>query len=738
MKIQLLVFSLFVSINIFSQGIEGAILDKDKMPISYVQVLNMSTGNHTHSDDIGAFLLVNTNVNDTILLSLLGYENKQVVVKDISSPLVIILNEMAFSMDEIIIRPRIDALNIFTEIDTKINPVSSSQEVLRQVPGLFIGQHAGGGKAEQIFLRGFDVDHGTDVSISADGIPVNMVSHAHGQGYADLHFIIPETINKINFGTGPYYVDQGNFNTAGFVDFETKDCLDNNTLQFELGHFNTHRILGMYNLINNKNNQAYIASEYLSSDGQFESPQNFNRINVFGKYTSQITSTNKISVSVSHFTSQWDASGQIPIRLVNNGTISRFGAVDDTEGGQTSRSNVIFKHKKALTKTSFLTSDFYYSRYEFNLFSNFTFFLDDPINGDQIRQKESRHLYGFKSQYNKSFSLGSVEGTIKTGLGLRNDVSNDNGLAHTLNREILLAYKQFGDIEESNISAFTEVVFKFGKLSINPGLRFDYFDFKYIDGLASIYKKESASQSILSPKLNLLFNASKELQLYIKSGKGFHSNDARVVIERDGSKTLPAAYGLDVGGIWKPFNRLLINGAFWHLFLEQEFIYVGDAGIVEQGGRTKRQGLDLSIRYQPAKWMYWNMDATYTQPRSIDEENGQDHVPLAPNLTLTGGFDILLNSRLFGGMKIRHLADRPANENNSIIAEGYTVVDFNLGYNWRQIRLGLQIQNFLNTAWNEAQFATESQLLNESEPVEEIHFTPGTPFNLKASISYSF
>ena len=203
-----------------------------------------------------------------------------------SSDDIIVLEDDIFRLNEIVIQPKLSAMNMISKIDLQTTPVNSSQEILSKVPGLFIGQHAGGGKAEQLFLRGFDIDHGTDIAISVDGMPVNMVSHAHGQGYADLHFLIPETVDKIDFGKGPYYSNKGDFATAGYVGFQTKDKLEKSSIGLEIGQFNTLRTVGLFNLLGNKKTQsAYIATEYILTDGPFDSPQNFNRMNLFGEYS---------------------------------------------------------------------------------------------------------------------------------------------------------------------------------------------------------------------------------------------------------------------------------------------------------------------------------------------------------------------------------------------------------------------------------------------------------------------
>ncbi|WP_338793967.1 TonB-dependent receptor [Bernardetia sp. MNP-M8] len=721
-----------------AQTITGTVVDEYERPLQEVNILSKATDNHTHSDAKGNFVFENISVGDTLQFSHIGYQSQWFVISDLKIPLYIMLKATSINLDEIIIKPQLNALQLITDIDIQTNPVNSSQDILRKIPGLFIGQHAGGGKAEQIFLRGFDIDHGTDISISVDGLPVNMVSHAHGQGYADLHFVIPETIEKIDFGKGVYYEDKGNFTTAGYVDFNTKQKLDYNSIKLEVGQFDTYRLLGMFNLINTNKNNAYIATEFQSSDGAFESPQNFNRINIFGKYTALVSETDKISITASHFTSKWDASGQIPQRAVDSGLISRFGAIDDTEGGNTSRSNLKIDYDKLITKSSSLKSSVYVSQYDFELFSNFTFFLEDPINGDQIKQKENRIIYGLNTEYNESFSTSGLNGNWKLGISLRNDQTNDTELSHTLNRTKTLEQIKLGDINETNLGAYIATDIYINKWTFNPSLRVDYFDFQYNDALLPTYKTQEETKAIVSPKFNIFYNQSQKLQLYLKTGKGFHSNDTRVVVAQDGKKILPAAYGFDAGFIWKPTPKMLFNIAYWYLYLEQEFVYVGDAGIVEPSGKTKRQGVDLSYRYQPLSWLFWSFDANYTYARSIDEAKEMDYIPLAPDFTLVSGLNIIHRSGIYGSINMRYLDNRPANEDNSIVAKGYTIFDLNAGYKWRRFNFGFQIQNLFDTQWNETQFATESQLQNETEPVEEITFTPGTPFFIKTSIQFNF
>lgn len=731
-------FILFQSYSLYGQTITGKVNDELGIGILGVNVINLTKNQHTHSNNEGVFLLSETKIGDTLQFSHVAFETSIFVVNSIEKHLEIKLNRASKSLDEVIISNKVNALQLISDIDIETNPVNSSQDILRKVPGLVIGQHAGGGKAEQIFLRGFDVDHGTDISISVDGMPVNMVSHTHGQGYADLHFVIPETIEKVDFGKGPYNEDKGNFATAGYVNFKLKDKLDYSNIKLEAGQFNTQRLLGMFSILNNENQNAYVATEYISTNGPFISPQNFKRINLMGKYTATVNQKDRIGFSATYFKSSWDASGQVPNRAVESGLISRFGSIDDTEGGFTGRTNILFNYDKIINKNTSIKNSVYFSKYDFELYSNFTYFLNDPINGDQIKQKESRNLFGLNSDYNKALNFKNVSANLVAGISLRNDISSNNELSHTINRSTTLSQFQLGNINETNFGSYVGAKIDWQKWSFNPAIRLDYFNFMYNDLLETNYSTQTNSKAIVSPKFNIFFTPTNHIQLYFKSGKGFHSNDTRAVVSQKGLNILPAAYGYDLGYIWKPTPKMLLNMAYWYLFLEQEFVYVGDAGIVEPSGRTRRQGIDLSFRYQPFPALYWNFDANYTYARSIDSEIGQNYIPLAPDLTIMSGLNFNHKSGVYGSTNLRFIKNRPANEDNSIVAKGYTVIDLNTGYKRNRLDFGIQVQNLLNTKWNETQFATTSRLQNETTAVEEIHFTPGTPFFIKGTIKFSF
>ncbi len=716
-----------------SQVQRGTVTDATGSAIENAYILNDNSKAHAHTNELGIFSIDKTNNGDVLTVTALGYKKREYVVQN--NEYTIVLEETTYMLDQVIIQPKLNAMNVISKIDLQTTPVNSSQEILRKVPGLFIGQHAGGGKAEQLFLRGFDIDHGTDIAVSVDGMPVNMVSHAHGQGYADLHFVIPETVEKIDFGKGTYYANKGDFATAGYVAFQTKDKVEKSSVSAEVGQFNTIRTTGVFNLLEKNNSQnAYIATEYILTDGPFDSPQNFSRINVFGKYTNISSDNIKFSVLASRFSSKWNASGQVPQRLLDNGTISRFGAVDDTEGGNTSRTNVNVALTKPINESTYLKTNAFYSNYQFELYSNFTFFLEDPINGDQIRQKEFRDIYGFNSELIKKYNNFNVQ----FGLGYRADATKNTELSHTLGRNTTLETLKLGDIDQTNIFSYINAEFDFGKLKINPAIRFDYFKFGYQDKTLATYKNQSESKMKFSPKLNFIFTQNANLQFYLKSGLGFHSNDTRVVVAQTGKKVLPTAFGADLGTIFKPFPKLVVTSAIWYLYLEQEFVYVGDAGIVEPSGKSRRMGADVGLRYQLTDWLFLDADANYTYSRSIDEPSGQDYIPLAPDFTSTAGLSITKLKGFSGGIHSRLLKSRPANEDNSIVAKGYMITDLNINYEYRSLTFGITVENIFNVKWNETQFATESRLQNESQSVEEIHLTPGTPFFAKGKIAYRF
>ena len=712
------------------------------MPIEGATVLFYPGRQATITNEQGVFSVSrNAAYTDSIIVTAIGHQQLIVMYDDFDRNRNIVLTEQVIELNSVTVSPSPnEQYNLIGKLDIKMRDVNNSQEVLRLVPGLFIGQHAGGGKAEQLFLRGFDIDHGTDVNLTVDGMPVNMVSHAHGQGYADLHFLIPEVIENVAFRKGPYYAEKGNMTTAGYVDFRTKNTLTSNLIKLEAGQFDTYRAVGMVNLLSKKmlekQQHAFIASEYMYTNGYFDHPQDFNRLNIFGKYNGRISSRNVLNITASTFSSKWNASGQIPGRALKSGMIDFFGAIDPNEGGNTGRTNVNTEVQTSLGNGGVLKNQLYYSNYDFELYSNFTFFLKNDLDGDQIKQKEQRNLFGYNGSYIYTKFAGDIKFTTGAGIGLRLDKTINSELSRTKERVNLIEAVKLGDINELNTGLWiNETIQWTERFSTNVGLRWDHFKVGYLDKLDN-HKKQAAGAAMLSPKLNLYYQLNDKTQLYLTTGKGFHSNDTRVVVQTRGKKILPAAYGSDFGIVFKPARDLLLQAALWHLKLDQEFVYVGDEGIVEPGGKTKRLGIDMSARYQPVYWLFLDIDANYSHGRAIDEPKGQDRIPLAPIFTSIGGITFKSRKGINASLRYRFMGDRPANENNSVVADGYFVTDAVLSYERRKFEIGLSVQNLFDTRWKETQFDTESRLQNETVPVSEIHFTPGTPFFFKTHVVF--
>lgn len=725
--------------------ISGQILDKEtNQPLSGARLEIAAFDQVIYTDELGRFRLNEASTDPIqVIVSSLGYQKQQFTFTPDSATtfLQFSLAPASIQLSEIVISDeqyRLRSVNSLSAVDLALRPVQSSQELLRNVPGLFIAQHAGGGKAEQIFLRGFDIDHGTDIALSVDGMPVNMVSHAHGQGYSDLHFVIPETIERIDFEKGTYDAGVGNFNTAGYAAFETKHTIDQSMVKLEAGQFNTWRGLAMIDLLpNQRDHHLFVATEYRMSDGYFDASQNFSRLNALAKYSGFVGEKLLLSVSASTFSSSWDASGQIPERAVNSGLIGRFEAIDSTEGGETSRKNLNIELNQYLDNGAVIRNQLYASQYDFELYSNFTFFLEDEVNGDQIYQTETRDIYGYNGSYHQEYSFGNLEMATEAGVSLRVDEVRDVELSHTINRFETVETYALGDVEEMNAALYVSQAFRVGKWSANAGLRYDQFRFAYEDRLTEAYDPQSVTKGILSPKLSLSYQADEQVRFFAKAGTGFHSNDSRVILSQGAEDILPRAYSADLGLVAKPFNGMLVQAAVWTLRLDQEFVYVGDAGIVEPSGKTQRIGADLSARYQILPWLFADVDATYTLASAIEEEEGQNYIPLAPSFTATGGLQGQWD-QWSANLRFRHLADRPANEDYSLTAEGYTLLDGAIQYRIGAFEWSLTGDNLLNVEWKEAQFETESRLGGEDQSVTEIHYTPGTPRALRLGMSVRF
>ncbi|MDB5132500.1 MAG: vitamin B12/cobalamin outer rane transporter [Mucilaginibacter sp.] len=731
---------------------KGKVIDElTHQPVEYANVLSDLSGKSARTDRLGNFQLSLPADTVTLRISYISYRTK--VTKATGGPgrMIISLSRGAIDLKEVQISPSLDngSFHTLSVLDLNLRPVNSSQDLMRLIPGLFIAQHMGGGKAEQIFIRGFDADHGTDINVSVDGVPVNMVSHIHGQGYADLHFLIPETVSVFDYGKGPYYTEKGDFTTAGYLNFSTKDALDKSTVSLEAGQFNTFRAMAMLNLLDsttrNKGENWYIAGEYNYTDGPFTFTEHYKRFNAFSKYTKQLNTNNKFSLSASAFTTTWRASGEIPQRAVAGGTtaidangnpviipqyaspIGRFGTIDSAQGGKTSRFNFIAKLNTDLGNNLSLENEAYYTHYNFLLHVNSTFFADTA--GGERENNQDRDMFGYNGKLTKRIDLGNTILTSSVGVRARFDRTYGTERSFITEQYQFVKYFEFGNIKQDNSNVYLDETLQAGKWLLNGGVRLDYFSFNYHD--------TTKTQVIVSPKINIQYTANDAVQFYLKTGKGFHSNNAVTVIGNNNFKTLPAAYGADLGLNWKPIPHLYINAALWYLYLQQEFVYDDDGNIVP-GGKTRRIGFDLSARYQLTHWLFAELNINLARPRLADSAKNTGYLPLAPTFTSTGGFDFKFENGINGGLSYRYLHNRPGNNTNTLIADGYFVTDLKINYTKKRYEIGLTIENLLNTKWNEFEAEEVSQLRGETTPVDQMSFTPGTPFFTKLRIALFF
>jgi outer membrane receptor protein involved in Fe transport len=642
--------------------------------------------------------------------------------------------------------------------DFMLRPHPRPVDILQVVPGLYTNQHAGGGKANQYFLRGFDADHGTDVALFVDGVPVNMVSHGHGQGYADLNWLIPELIERVEVNKGPYSAQYGDFATAGAINMVTRRNFEKSQVTLAGGSFETWRGL----LIATPDVEGWdpvIAGQVYGTNGPFDNPEKLQRYSVFAQVTRPLSERSSLSLALTSYGSGWNASGQIPLREVEAGRLSRFGEIDPTEGGNSQRHS-LYGTWRTLTENGEARLMAYAVRYELGLFSNFTFFSRDPDNGDMIEQSDERTLAGLQASYRFRREWRDMAFETTFGAQLRTDLI-DNSLFNDRQR-VRLTPVVDASVREGSFGLYAQEDITFTPwLRAVLGLRGDLFGFGVDDHLEDPGTQEartsgSRQAARLSPKASLVFGAIPNTELYLNAGAGFHSNDARgVVRQQDPVTPLTQARGYELGARTRLFDALDLAGSLFLLDLDSELVWVGDEGTTEARSPTRRQGLEAEARLRILPWLFADADLTLSRANFVGNAGNGDAVALAPTVIVAGGMSARHPNGAYGRVGVIHLGDRPATEDRFLTAEGFTRVDATVGYrgSWFEATLGLQ--NVLNTEWREAQFANVSRLPTETgaescpvgtrpagedtfEGCEDLHFSPGAPFNAQASFSFFF
>ena len=644
--------------------------------------------------------------------------------------------------------------------DLQLRSRTQVSDILRQVPGLMVSQHAGGGKSDQYFIRGFDADHGTDIAIYADGIPVNLPSHGHGQGYADTHFLIPETVATVDVHKGPYAARFGDFYTAGAMELTTIDKVDGPTIWIaggvplagpkRLEHYN-RRMVGMASpqLRDTDTDRSLIAVQIADSDGPFVHPQGFRQGNALVKWRGTV-GRGELKLETNWYAAKWNASGQVPESAVADGTVSRFGSLDPTEGGDTSRTSVQLGYTVHDERGGTWRASLFGLEYRLRLFSDFTIFARDPVHGDQIEQTDARSVWGLDTAYDRHFDLGGLDTLLTVGAQLRDD-NVETALWHAEKRVRL------GDCFDKltnpcndtldrirDIAAYAEAtIHVVPHVHVLPGVRVEQFTWDVEDRDPATRTDPAAStggtaaRAIVLPKLSVEAEATTKLTLFANAGSGFHSNDARSNAASNGRGALARALGGELGARTTLVPHARIAADLWYLHLDSELVWSGDAGGTEASGSTRRYGVDVEASYAPRPWL--RLDGTLSIARSTLVENAgnSNGLALAPRIMGQGGVTLVHGPQSVA-LRTRGIGDRPGNDDGTLTAKGYLIFDLIVGRTLGKLDLNLTINNLLNTRWREAQFADESRVTPTADVVEQMHFTPGLPLTATATAAYRF
>lgn len=622
-----------------------------------------------------------------------------------------------------------------------LRPLSRPAELLEFVPGLIATQHSGEGKGNQYFLRGFNLDHGTDLAIRVDGAPVNMPSHAHGQGYADLNFLIPELVEHMEYRKGPYYAEIGDFGTAASSEFVYADALEQGNLTLTAGQDDYRRAFAGKS-VDLARGKLTVAGALTNYSGPWQLDQDLDKINAVVKYH-QDTADGHWSVSAAGYDNTWNSTDQIPLRAVNNGQLNRFGTIDTSDGGKTHRNSLGAQWQKLSTDVA-ISFNAYAIDYGLNLFSNFTYFLEDPLRGDQFEQAENRNVYGFDTSYARRISLGGREARFTVGLQNRSD-DIDVGLFKTQRRN------RYATTREDNVKQSLSSAYASLDMSINQrlravgGLRADYFSFDVDSDLAA--NSGNGSDSLLSPKFSLIYSQSDKTEVFLSAGQGFHSNDARgttITVDPvsgatvDSVDPLSKARSVELGMRSAALANTQLAVSLFSMKLDSELVYVGDAGATEALGESKRRGIEIGALYAPTPWLLIDTDITLTKARLLGV-GSDDQIPNAVDRTASIGFIVNDLHKVSGGLRIRYLGDAPLVEDGSVRSDATLLLNAQALYQFNPYwSLGIEVMNLLDNKDNDITYFYESQLAGENSPAEDIHFHPAEPRTVRVTLRARF
>ena len=623
-----------------------------------------------------------------------------------------------------------------------MQPQGRPAQVLRLIPGFIAVEHSGGaGKADQYFLRGFDADHGTDVAFFTDGMPINLRSHAHGQGYTDLNFIIPETIEGVDVYKGAYLPEYGDFATAGAVNFRTREVVKEGVVQSAAGQFNTQRHLLMFSPTTDTVRTLFAAEGYYT-DGPFQNDNRYFRGNFLGKATMNPLGRDELVITGTFQKSQWNGSGEIPLRAVHDGTLDRFGSIEPSEGGKTLRSTGRLNYHYDTPSGGRLFANAYAQYYRFDLFTNFTFFLSDPVNGDGFQQSDRRVVYGGDVGYKQLVRFFDMDGATTVGFQARVD-----DIHARLGPQVKRA--PLGTTADSTIAEASYAPFL--KLELQPtpwlrlagGVRAEVFTFDVRNRSATCADRPAGTTSsgLLLPKMNAILGPWFRTEFFANYGEGYHSNDARSAVAQAASP-LARARNYEIGVRSKPWGPegVELIATLWALDLKQELLFVGDEGTTEIRGASRRRGMEVAARGQVWGPLYFNGSVTWTK---AEFHNG-DAIPLAPEVTAYGALLLRWPEGLASQIQATYLGVRPLIEDRSAKAPSWTTFDLSERYQLPvklphgRLEAFLFVQNLFNTKWEQATFFFDSRLRNEAAGVADTHFVPGSPRFVMAGLAWYF
>ena len=634
--------------------------------------------------------------------------------------------------------------------EIELRPLLRTGEVLELVPGMVVTQHSGTGKANQYFLRGFNLDHGTDFATTIDGMPVNMRTHGHGQGYTDLNFLIPETVSQLTYKKGAYYADIGDFSGAGSAQIATSNTLKHGVAEATVGEYNYYRLMLM-NSTPMAGGETLFALEANRYDGPWSDiEEDLNKLNLLLKHTIPLNGGN-LSLSLMAYDNSWNSADQIPGRAVEQGIIDELGSLDDAVGGESSRYSLSANWQVGGWQGSAYAID-----YDLNLWSNFTYFLDDENSGDQFEQVDDRMIYGGQLSYSQDGTLAGHAMSNRFGVELRIDDIDEVGLYHTQARQ-RLGVTRSDQVTESSIGAYWENRITWSdRLRSVLGVRYDYYDFDVDDqagintnGIDLSANSGSANDDLPSLKGSLIYTFGNEWEAYVSAGQGFHSNDARgttiQVDPSDGSAVdtvdpLVRSLGYEMGARGFISDRINTSLALWVLELDSELLFVGDAGNTEASRGSERKGVEITAYYHLTEQWSLDLEYAYTDAEFTDSAPEGDEIPGAIEHVLQAGLNADFASGWFGSLRVRYFGERPLIEDGSVKSDPSMVWNLRAGYRVADWTFKADILNLTDSDDHDIDYYYASRLGSEPTGLEteDIHYHVLEPRTIRVSAGYQF